>query len=310
MPATALIAIDWGTTSARAYCLDAARRRDRDARGAAGRHRRCRTDAFPRRLPRCSAIGATRPRRGSPAAWSAAGRAGSRRPTSSVPRRSRDPRRGNRARARRRAAIVPGVRTRDANGVPDVMRGEETQIAGAVDEREERVLAVLPGTHSKWALVERGQLVDFSTYMTGEMYNVLLESQHPRPAGAAAAGAGPGPGVRARRDAGPGRRRIEPRRVRRAHAGADGRTGADDVPDWLSGLLIGREMRNARAWAQRKGCDGAQRAAGRRRRVAARVMLTRWRRPASPSTRAPADAAALGLWRIAQHASLSLVLPH
>ena len=71
-------------------------------------------------------------------------------------------------------AIVPGVRTRDGNGIPDVMRGEETQLAGASREREDRVLAVLPGTHCKWALVERGRLIDFATFMTGEMYNVLL----------------------------------------------------------------------------------------------------------------------------------------
>src|SRR5260221_13672100 len=71
-------------------------------------------------------------------------------------------------------AIVPGVRTRDGNGIPDVMRGEETQLAGAVSGSEDRVLAVLPGTHCKWALVEKGRLVDFATFMTGEMYDVLL----------------------------------------------------------------------------------------------------------------------------------------
>ena len=51
---------------------------------------------------------------------------------------------------------MPGVRTRDAHGVPDVMRGEETQIVGGVAaDASERVLVVLPGTHSKWAFVER-----------------------------------------------------------------------------------------------------------------------------------------------------------
>jgi 2-dehydro-3-deoxygalactonokinase len=48
------------------------------------------------------------------------------------------------------------------------MRGEETQLVGAVDVDESRVLAVLPGTHSKWARMERGRIVDFSTYMTGD----------------------------------------------------------------------------------------------------------------------------------------------
>ncbi len=54
------------------------------------------------------------------------------------------------------------------------MRGEETQIVGGVDEREERVLVALPGTHSKWACVDVGPLVDFMTFMTGEMWDVLL----------------------------------------------------------------------------------------------------------------------------------------
>ncbi len=71
--------------------------------------------------------------------------------------------------------VVPGVLTRDPHGVPDVMRGEETQIVGAVDAQAERVLAVLPGTHSKWARVEQGRIVDFMTVMTGELWNVLLQ---------------------------------------------------------------------------------------------------------------------------------------
>ena len=59
-------------------------------------------------------------------------------------------------------------------GTPDVMRGEETQLVGAVAADEASVLAVLPGTHSKWARVDRGRVVDFTTYMTGELYGVLL----------------------------------------------------------------------------------------------------------------------------------------
>jgi 2-dehydro-3-deoxygalactonokinase len=74
----------------------------------------------------------------------------------------------------RELAIVPGVRCVDAAGVPDVMRGEETQLAGALNDDEATVLAVLPGTHSKWAMVDRGILVDFATFMTGELYAILL----------------------------------------------------------------------------------------------------------------------------------------
>lgn len=72
-----------------------------------------------------------------------------------------------------RIAIVPGLSCERA-GVPDVMRGEETQVFGAL-----RLLGidtgtlVLPGTHSKWVQVEAGRIVDFTTLMTGEFYALL-----------------------------------------------------------------------------------------------------------------------------------------
>src|SRR5262249_11906232 len=71
-------------------------------------------------------------------------------------------------------AIVPGAICVDDSGIPDVMRGEETQVAGALSSDRERMLAVLPGTHSKWAIVEGGRLVAFATFMTGELFAVLL----------------------------------------------------------------------------------------------------------------------------------------
>ena len=54
------------------------------------------------------------------------------------------------------------------------MRGEETQILGALDDLPAAgALVCLPGTHSKWARVERGRITSFSTYMTGELYAVM-----------------------------------------------------------------------------------------------------------------------------------------
>ena len=71
----------------------------------------------------------------------------------------------------RRAWIVPGVSCRDAAGVPDVMRGEETQILGCgVDGT-----ICLPGTHSKWVEVRGGRIERFWTAMTGEAYAVLKQ---------------------------------------------------------------------------------------------------------------------------------------
>lgn len=69
------------------------------------------------------------------------------------------------------AWIVPGVSFASAGRV-DVMRGEETQILGAVDPGW-RGLVVAPGTHSKWAEVEGGRIVGFRTFMTGELFAVL-----------------------------------------------------------------------------------------------------------------------------------------
>lgn len=58
-------------------------------------------------------------------------------------------------------------------GVPDVMRGEETQIVGAAARGHGDGVFVLPGTHSKWACVENGRIANFATFMTGEVFAAL-----------------------------------------------------------------------------------------------------------------------------------------
>jgi 2-dehydro-3-deoxygalactonokinase len=65
--------------------------------------------------------------------------------------------------------IVSGMNVIDADGVPDVMRGEESQILGQFGPGQSGV-AVLPGTHSKWVLVENGRIDRFATFMTGEAF--------------------------------------------------------------------------------------------------------------------------------------------
>lgn len=72
---------------------------------------------------------------------------------------------------RRRAWIVPGLSCGDGAGVPDVMRGEEVQVLGAGQDG----LICLPGTHSKWVEVRGGRIERFSTAMTGEVYAVLKQ---------------------------------------------------------------------------------------------------------------------------------------
>lgn len=68
--------------------------------------------------------------------------------------------------------ILPGVCQREG-GAYDVMRGEETQLAGALEQGLDNALFCLPGTHSKWALVEDGQVRRFSTVMTGELFQLI-----------------------------------------------------------------------------------------------------------------------------------------
>lgn len=70
--------------------------------------------------------------------------------------------------------LAPGLSVRAEDGVPDVMRGEEVQILGAVDLiGAASVTACLPGTHSKWVRVESRRVTRFSTHMTGEVFDVL-----------------------------------------------------------------------------------------------------------------------------------------
>jgi 2-dehydro-3-deoxygalactonokinase len=74
-----------------------------------------------------------------------------------------------------RLAIVPGLST-EADGLPDVMRGEETQVFGALQHLGlDDATLVLPGTHSKWVRVRGGRITGFATHMTGECYALLRQ---------------------------------------------------------------------------------------------------------------------------------------
>ena len=73
-----------------------------------------------------------------------------------------------------KAYIVGGGDVIDARGHHDVMRGEEIQFLGLEDSAGRR-LAIAPGTHSKWALLDGGRIESFRTYMTGEFFALLKE---------------------------------------------------------------------------------------------------------------------------------------
>lgn len=73
----------------------------------------------------------------------------------------------------RQVLIVPGYRWLGLDGEVDVMRGEETQLLGALALGQGDGWVVLPGTHSKWVRIEDGTMQGWRTYMTGEFFALL-----------------------------------------------------------------------------------------------------------------------------------------
>ncbi|MCX2729253.1 2-dehydro-3-deoxygalactonokinase [Saccharopolyspora sp. NFXS83] len=144
------------------------------------------------------------------------------------------------------AHLVPGLRTPSQDGRPgDVIRGEETQIVGALEalgSPAEPVTLVLPGTHGKWVRVAGGEVVSFATAMSGELFGLLTTD-----------------GILARTAAGP--RRDDEAFARGLAAAAadrsrglstelfgarplvlDGLLDPASVPDYVSGVLIADEV--------------------------------------------------------------------
>jgi 2-dehydro-3-deoxygalactonokinase len=143
--------------------------------------------------------------------------------------------------------VVPGVRCE--GGQPDVMRGEETQIVGAlasVPALAARCRLLLPGTHSKWVEVQVGCITAFRTYMTGELYAVLKEhSILGRPAREAGQSAADEAAFDLGLAAARGGRPLASLLFSARTLVLDGRLPAAHSLDYLSGLLIGDELRCA-----------------------------------------------------------------
>jgi 2-dehydro-3-deoxygalactonokinase len=302
--ATALVALDWGTSSARAYRLGhggqilGRREAPLGIRNLSGSYPAALGallgDWIDAKAPRlaCGMIGS---RQG----WVEAPYVDCPAPLSALA--------GALARADGGAlSIVPGVACRDADGVPDVMRGEETQVAGALATDAERTLAILPGTHSKWVVAERGTIRAFATFMTGEAYQVLREHSilgrmAEAESGAFDAGAF-GRGVR--RGAADGASGALLHRLFGARTLAlTGDLAPKQVADYLSGLLLGAEIAAGREWAARQG-GVPERALV----VGEPALCDRYTAALAEAgfdaERGPNDAAAAGLWRIARAAGI------
>lgn len=147
----------------------------------------------------------------------------------------------------RNAHIVPGLFCEPFPGAADVLRGEETLALGS-GVRDGLVCS--PGTHPKWIAMKDGRIDRFATYMTGEMYSLLLEhSMIGRPASEPEDPAGFDLGLEAaERNSG----ESHDRRVGLLHllfgaraAVVSGRMKSDLLRPYLSGLLTGDELNGA-----------------------------------------------------------------
>jgi 2-dehydro-3-deoxygalactonokinase len=194
-------------------------------------------------------------------------------------------------------ALVPGLSTEN-DGMPDVMRGEETQIFGALAlSGESDGLFLLPGTHSKWAEVSDSRIVSFRTFMTGEVFGALKEHtilgrliDEGTDAGAFARGVHEGATLDS---AGALLNRVFATRS----YGLMGKLPGTALSDYLSGLLIGAEIADATRVTQKPVTIIASPALAQRYTDALRLL-------GHESTLAPEDCVAAGHWRIARAAGL------
>ncbi|PCI50999.1 MAG: hypothetical protein COB49_03115 [Alphaproteobacteria bacterium] len=141
--------------------------------------------------------------------------------------------------------FIPGIKSLANDGLyDDVMRGEETQILGVIVRDRATQILCLPGTHSKWAIVENAKIQQFYTFMTGELYKLMsqysilrysIASNRPKVCDAFHLGL-----TEAKADIG-----ILSRLFSLRAMDIGGKFAANDAPSYLSGLLLGSEIQGA-----------------------------------------------------------------
>jgi 2-dehydro-3-deoxygalactonokinase len=207
--------------------------------------------------------------------------------------------------------LVPGIS--QGGAAPDVMRGEESQIVGAIVREPwlaKESLLVLPGTHCKWARIRDGRIVGFTTYLTGELFAMLRDhSIIGRPARDAAkeaaatmpaCGIAFSRGVRTARDGGAAGIAGKLFTTRSLYLAGDLQVA--DTLDYLSGLLIGEELRSVLAGLDSGGWPpcvllGEPALCGRYREALAEF--------GADDVRSLDDTGPAGLWHIAVAAGLA-----
>lgn len=199
-------------------------------------------------------------------------------------------------------SIIAGVKKSVPNA--DVMRGEETQLAGLTAglTAHRTATIVLPGTHTKWAVVRDGVLLDFDTAMSGELYELLAEQSM---VGRVAEPATAGLDWRSGFDWGlelalraPGALAFQAFVIRSSVL--DGQLAGEAVRDAVSGLLVGQEIATRIAagnvTAGQVVLCGAAGLVARYQRALARIGVD--------SMPAGQDATIRGLWQSALGAGL------
>lgn len=247
----AVAAVDWGTTRMRVWLLDSGgaviseRRSDEGMLSAAGigfekvLERHLAEMAAAPELPAivCGMAGARQGWLEAPYADTPARLAEIQAGAVRVPGISRDVR------------IIPGIAQRSAD-LPDVMRGEETQLAGIMALRAAGAhMVCMPGTHSKWVHVADGVVEGFGTWMTGELFSVISREtvlKHSVGGGALAFSPRAEAFARAVRQGLSDSNGITARLFGIRAGGLLHGLAAEDAAATLSGLLIGAEIGGAR----------------------------------------------------------------
>jgi 2-dehydro-3-deoxygalactonokinase len=203
----------------------------------------------------------------------------------------------------RRVHLAAGLSYVDEAGQPDVMRGEETEIFGIADAGAR--LIVLPGSHSKWAKVDGDRIVAFKTFVTGELFAALRDhtvagafarAAPAKSPGGAAFALGVGRGTAAATCE--GKSGVAGLLFGARSLPLTGAMAEDDVGEYLSGLLIGAEIGEAR----RLFPGEARHVAGAEALVAR--YLAAFEALGVSARAAPMRAAARGLFRIARDGGL------
>jgi 2-dehydro-3-deoxygalactonokinase len=205
----------------------------------------------------------------------------------------------------RTIAFTPGLTRVARDGMPDVMRGEEIQVLGSLPQLGDG-WCVLPGTHSKWVLTAAGQIIWFATFMSGELFDVLVQHSVLTQTGGTGAGTEPNGDSFARgldyarggdAESGGSLKRLFSTRSLVAR----GELSRSDAAEYLSGLIIGCELREALASLpgeppERVMLIGAPELCAR--------YTTAFEGAGILAVQGPADAAASGHFAIARQAGL------